>query len=129
MKNKKDLKIFILEDATYRLQRFKGLFKDCKEIVTVASNVDTAIDILRKERFDILCLDHDLGLDKDNYPITAVRVADTIANENLQKEALIIIHSMNYVGVQRMKSSLKMAKVVSYDTLCNLTVDQILRFI
>ena len=53
------MRIFVLEDDSYRVNFFLDKFCDCDVIVT--ENAQVAIDYLKNEVFDYLFLDHDLG--------------------------------------------------------------------
>lgn len=97
------MKILILEDNQERINKFKELFKN--QEVFIYSNICDAIASCGLYKFDVLLLDHDLDgriwVDsrEDNTGYTFVK---HLIMQNLQKEALIYIHSMNPIGANRM---------------------------
>ena len=93
------MKVLFVDDMQIRFDRFQEKFKDeCNEI-TYASTVEVAIDALKKEKFDCIFLDHDLG---GQYFVpsgknTGYEIAEWIGN-NMDYKPIIIIHSMNPIG-------------------------------
>jgi DNA-binding response OmpR family regulator len=68
-----------------------------------AKNYRSAIAYLHETNFDVIWLDHDLAA-SDN--MEGYDVVQEICERNLQLQTTFIIHSMNPVASQRMKSLL-----------------------
>ena len=107
------MKIFLLEDSYERMQRFRKLFK--LHSLTHSADSQEAIEILAKESFDLICLDHDLTehdndwiASGDGYEVAYFLGARQTPNDN----ALILIHTMNPSGGDRMVASLSNRWVV-----------------
>lgn len=106
---------------------FMHRFNDIE--VTHTYTYKDTVEILKKENFDLLCLDHDLGLASDKVPYTCwteyienietqvgsgTKVAEWLA-ENLNGEFVnVVIHSWNPVGTEKMLTILKDFNVVPY---------------
>ena len=95
--------ILIVEDNPVRCAWFKQRLGECD----VTCDVDEAIEWLAENEYDLILLDHDLReehyySDSDDNQ-TGFAVAAWLAeNPELQREARIIIHSLNFAGAQRM---------------------------
>jgi CheY-like chemotaxis protein len=102
------MRILILEDNPLRIEKFKELFKN--QQVTHCSDISNALIACRENDYSVLWLDHDLGgkiwEDSFNEP-TGYRFVKAIVDENLQRDALIYIHSMNPIGANLMLNYLK----------------------
>jgi CheY-like chemotaxis protein len=108
------MKILILEDSEERIKAFKQNFIGTELFFTDKPAI--AIEELKKGGYDSLFLDHDLGG-------TAFSASDENSgyavakwlNENPQYQpALIVLHSLNPIGVQNMKAELPNAKIVPF---------------
>jgi len=102
----KKKRIFILEDNELRRVRFREFFEG--HDVTYTEDSNEAIKILRKEKFDYLFLDHDLGgmvYVDSGEPNTGYQVAKIIP-ETENKNARIVIHSWNPEGAKNMMEAL-----------------------
>ncbi len=88
-------RILIVEDDSKRLQLFADMFN--KNNIDFASNADKAIEKLKDQQYDLICLDYDLGLDDKGH-----RVADYIVKNHVCPQAHILVHSMNSQGRQDM---------------------------
>jgi CheY-like chemotaxis protein len=109
------MKILVLEDNQERIDKFRHELRGHK--VFVATNAEIGIGLATIQKYDLIFLDHDLGSeDSDN---NGYRVAQAIANEKLQNGAIIILHSCNPCGTNRMKNVLPEALVIPY-TLLNI---------
>lgn len=107
------MKIFLLEDSYERMRRFRGLFQ--AHLITHSADSQEAIEILSREGFDLICLDHDLTEhDTDwiaagnGYEVASFLGTSQTPNDN----ALILIHTMNPPGGDRMVASLSNRRVV-----------------
>lgn len=103
-------RILILEDDQLRVAWFKQKFLDYEQDITC--DVLQAIEWLKQNEYALILLDHDL-IDEHYYSYnpddstTGFFVAAWIAkNKNCQRDAIIIIHSLNYIGAERMLQTL-----------------------
>lgn len=107
-------RILILEDDPLRVAWFRQKFSDYEHDVTC--DVLQAIEWLQANEYTLILLDHDL-IDEHYYTYdtedsrTGHAVAAWLAqNESCQREAMIIIHSLNYIGAERMLQTLQESK-------------------
>jgi len=104
-------RIFILEDDYRRIDLFKEKLQFDYDL-TITVNSDDAIQTLKLHKFDLLCLDHDLGsrqmVNSLEYD-TGYRVACEIPN-TINKDTPAIIHSYNPSGAGKMWSTLTCEK-------------------
>ena len=106
-------RILIVEDDAGRCawfnQRFDGLILD------VTCDVAQAITWLKERDYYMILLDHDLMeehyvSDMPDDERTGYAVAAWLAaNPNRQRDTTILIHSLNYIGAQRMLDALQSA--------------------
>jgi len=87
-------KILLVENAIRRVQFFQQAFKNHK--LDIASNPEKALNYLKDNTYDLICLDFDVGLDQDSTP-----VAEFLKNKNIYSE--ILIHSMNKNGAEKLR--------------------------
>jgi hypothetical protein len=103
------MRLLILEDNQDRIEKFKILFKN--QEASFVKTVREAIELVAWYRdFDILWLDHDLGgkIWEDSFKEdTGYHFVKWMVDNELQKKALIYIHSMNPVGANLMLNYLK----------------------
>ena len=103
------MKILILEDNHYRIEKFEKLFKNQDIYMFDKFNFNLQ-EVCLKNEFQVLWLDHDLegkiweDSDKEN---TGYQFVKWLVSNNLQRNALIYIHSMNPIGANRMLNCLK----------------------
>jgi len=119
--NKKHPQILILDDKQVRHDNISLKYKD-GEVIFNAYNVNDAIRFLEKfSPFDVVYLDHDLGLptvDPNSiFPASdeksGYEVAKYIVNMKLsERPKRVIIHSINPAGAQRMESLLRRTGLV-----------------
>lgn len=107
------MKILVVEDDEFRVQLFKRWLRG--HAVTVAPTARQAIRLLRRRRFDVVFLDHDLGgrvlvdpADKN----TGAEVARFMAQRGLRIKT--IVHSHNPAGAQYVKELLPHAEVLPF---------------
>ena len=111
MSAKSEGRILIVEDDPARCawfnERFDGLILD------VTCDVAQAIHWLEERDYYMILLDHDLMeehylSDEQDDERTGYAVAAWIAaNPDRHRDATILIHSLNYVGAQRMLDALQ----------------------
>jgi CheY-like chemotaxis protein len=104
-------RVLIVEDdemrCTWFRERLRGLRLD------VTCDVRTAIGWLAERDYEAVLLDHDLAeehyfSDRRDDERTGYAVARWLAdNPTSQRDALIIIHSLNYEGAHRMLAVLR----------------------
>lgn len=107
--------IFVLEDGKKRTQFFRqaciGHYLD------LVDNVFESKDCLTNKEYEYIFLDHDLDdlqfVDSSN-PNTGWQVAKFINYNKLQKDATIVIHTLNPVGQINMKCILPRAKIIPF---------------
>jgi CheY-like chemotaxis protein len=95
------LNILVLEDEAYRRDLIEPLL-DGHEIYWAGTS-NQAMDVLERERFDLILLDHDLSARTCGCPI-ASRLANS---ECLNHKTKVVAHSINPMGINRMMRLLK----------------------
>jgi CheY-like chemotaxis protein len=104
-------KILLVEDSEERCTWFRYCFIGCQ--LDITCDVQKAIDLMKKNTYKYIFLDHDLKI--EHYTSFEIRddentgygVAKWIADNSAQREAEIIIHSLNPSGSDRMLAALK----------------------
>lgn len=102
------MKILILEDNPERIEKFKQLFRN--QQVDLYRTVEDAKDACLLNEYAVLWLDHDLSgkiwedSQKEN---TGYQFVKWLVDNEVQKNSLIYIHSMNPIGANRMLNYLK----------------------
>jgi CheY-like chemotaxis protein len=102
------MKVLILEDDPERMKSFASLFS--KDVIHHAEHSHEAIELLKNNFYDLICLDHDLGGTQINFD---PEDCGTIVAEYLHDhptEAEIIIHSYNTPAAQTMMSLIPSAQ-------------------
>jgi len=106
------MKIFLLEDSVERLRRFRNVFNI--HTITHSASAEEAISLLQIEKFDLICLDHDLTEHDTNWIATGngFEVAEYLGNnETPNNDTLIVVHTMNPLAGDRMMEALKSRRV------------------
>lgn len=116
------MKIFLLDDSIRRLKRFRLAYNQ-HEIIHSASAAE-AIEILGRESFDLICLDHDLVEHDSDWLASGsgYEVAIFLAEHDTpNKNTMIFVHTMNPEAGDRMMEVLKNRRVqrISSIALCN----------
>ena len=99
-------RILIVEDDESRCAWFRQKFAGREQDVTC--DVRQAVEWLAERDYGVILLDHDLAdehyfSDEPDDERTGYAVAAWLAaHPDRQREAIIVIHSLNYVGAQRM---------------------------
>jgi len=99
------MRVFVLEDNQERCNWFTKYLTEENFEFTIVKTAWEAKDILSKESFDRLYLDHDLGnkiyVDPEAEE-TGTQVVRHIIENSLQEEAIIYIHSLNPIAFDTM---------------------------
>jgi len=103
------MRILILEDNRERQEFFKRVYKN--HSLHIFDNIDLALDCAKQYEIDIYFLDHDLLPD---YNFNAISLGKTgydfikkLIENNLSKQSIFYIHSMNPSGANAMLNLLK----------------------
>jgi len=105
------LRIFLLEDDERRCEWFTKRFKG--DHLDIVCDVAEAKELLRRESYDSIFLDHDLrpehyGSTINDDERTGYAIASFLAsNPQLQRAATIMVHSFNADGAMRMVEELR----------------------
>lgn len=105
------ISIFLLDDDTRRHRWFVKRFDG--DQVDIAENVDEAKNLLQKNSYDAVFLDHDLlpehyESEKWDDENTGYAIADWLSkNRNVQSATMIIVHTRNSEGGMRMVEVLR----------------------
>jgi CheY-like chemotaxis protein len=99
-------RILIVEDDPRRCDWFKQQFIGCQ--IDITCNVQEAIELLKIHNYSEIMLDHDLAdihytspeIKDDEH--SGYGVVKWLANTGAQKNAKIIVHSLNPTGSLRM---------------------------
>ena len=106
------MKILILEDDSYRITTF--IEKFCAHDLSITENAVNAIEFLKKNEYDYIFLDNDLGTGNGEGVEVAAYLRDNPKNPN--NKATIIIHSWNNPASERIKNMLCYAKHVPFNS-------------
>lgn len=104
------MRILIVEDNEARCDWFARKFAGRE--LDVTCDVGRALEWLAEHHYNLILLDHDLAeehylSDTPDDERTGYAVARWLAaNPDRHRDAMIIIHSLNYVGAQRMLDAL-----------------------
>ena len=104
-------RVLIVEDDEARCAWFRERLAGRR--LDVTCDVPTAVAWLAEREYEVVLLDHDLADEHyfSNAPDderTGYAVARWLAdNPTAQRDAVIVIHSLNYTGAQRMLSLLR----------------------
>lgn len=124
----KFMKILILEDNPHRVEWFTNHFKGEKLFIT--DNPQLAIKYLNENQFERIFLDHDL-LPEHYYKDTSCNrttglcVAEYLGSDkSINKDAVVIIHSRNWMGAERMFSAMNYRPVslIPFDLMSGLNL-------
>jgi CheY-like chemotaxis protein len=114
--NQKDKRILVVDDMVQRrLEFFAWAFKG--NTVDFATNAGKAIEHLKTGKYDLICLDYDLGLGQKG-----IEVADYIINNKFDLDGTkFLVHSMNNKGsrelVNRLEGHAKIVEVCGFEGL------------
>jgi len=100
------MRILFLDDDRIRHLKFKSLLRGFKHTIDYVYDAKSCIELLNSNTYDMVFLDHDLGgeIYVTKTENTGYEVALYIANElyGTNIPDIIIIHSYNPAGVERM---------------------------
>jgi len=102
------MKILILEDNQDRINKFKSALKN--QDLYIAEDVQHAKEHCNFNEFSVIFLDHDLGNKmwvNSNEENTGYQFVKWLIKNDLQKNSLFYIHSMNPIGANKMFNLLK----------------------
>jgi CheY-like chemotaxis protein len=111
MSDHKTERILIVEDDESRCAWFRQKFAGREQDVTC--DVRQAVEWLAERDYGVILLDHDLmdehyfSNEPDDERTGYAVAAWLAAHPDSQRDALIIIHSLNYPGSQRMLDTLR----------------------
>jgi len=102
------MKILVLEDDISRIKQFRESFQFLTEIARVdyCDTAENCIELLKKEKYSLIFLDHDLGGQvyvDTNDKNTGSEVARWIEQNPLESGQQVIIHTCNPAGAKYMK--------------------------
>lgn len=97
------MKVLFLDDDPFRHELVLGPLKAYGARVVGVSTAKEAIDWIRREKFDLILLDHDLNGEvyAPSGPGTGYEVAEHVAGSP-NRDTRIIVHSLNSVGAEKM---------------------------
>jgi CheY-like chemotaxis protein len=111
------MKILILEDNPARHKIFKQAFFN--HTLCIVETSKDAIEALKKEDFEAIFLDHDLGGQQmvESGPNTGYEVAKWLEENPEHSCNNIIIHSLNPVGRDKMKAAIPYARIEPFNVI------------
>ncbi len=104
-------RVLIVEDDETRCDWFRSRLAACD--LEVTCDAGKACELLARNEYDLILLDHDLledhyWSDEPDDERTGYAVARWLAdNPTRQRDALIVVHSLNYAGARRMVDLLR----------------------
>jgi len=105
------MKILFLDDDNYRHKKMRQ--NSIGFSVDFAFDAEEAIELMIKNEYCLIMLDHDLDIETLNQLIDSEKdgryVASWMAEDGRHKEVTVIIHSLNTNGADCMKTILKNA--------------------
>lgn len=109
------MRIFILEDNSERIKKFKRELIGHEVIIT--EDVESAKTYINN-KFDLLFLDHDLGGQEmvKSGDGTGYEIAKELA-ETINKDTNCIIHSCNHAGARAMQFYLPQALLIPFPSV------------
>ena len=99
------MKILIIEDAEVRQDRLKKILSSITENIDCTKYAQEGIELLEKNAYDVVFLDHDLIGAQSGSHLT-MEWANRPQSFATQKP-IVIIHSMNGEGARKMETHLK----------------------
>lgn len=108
------MKIYIIEDNEYRIKWFKETFKDSQ--IEWTNKIPQACKDIKNNKYDVIFIDRDLGHSLE----TGEDVIKYMVKNELAKNAIIIIHSVNLRGIEMKKKLEKYHKNVHHINFFNL---------
>jgi len=96
------MKLLILEDNKYRIDKFKEIFKH--QELYICDNVLSAFDACLCNEFSVMQIDHDLDNRvwvNSNEENTGYQFIKKLVDNKLQKNCLFYVHSSNPIGANK----------------------------
>ena len=120
------MNILLIEDNTNRITFFKNALK--KHKLTVCGHARAAKRAIKKEKFDIIFLDHDLrGKPEDpSSDNCGSEVARFIMDKGIECNC-IVLHTENRVGRESMEELLPDSITIPYSTLKKIGLHNVLK--
>lgn len=111
--------ILFLDDDATRADQFDQRTGLKVQRVLTRGEFESAI---QSQRWDLICLDHDLGWEQDNLKWDGCAAARWLADNRLYvgNNQRVIIHSLNMVGVSNMIAAMKHCDHLEVDYIRNL---------
>jgi hypothetical protein len=106
------LKILVLEDSGVRVKFFIERFGHYD--LTITENAYTAIEYLKRNKYDYIFLDNDLGPDDGEGRDVAKFLEANTANANYN--TIVIVHSWNAVATKDIQARLPKVVTAPYNT-------------
>lgn len=106
-------RVFVLDDTEDRLRWFRERIPQMRSATTSAA----ALEILSKEQFDLVFLDHDLSWVDAGFPEKQFGNGKEVARYLARKKfaGRVVIHSKNEDGVKVMAKILPAATIARYE--------------
>ena len=106
-------RVLVLDDDPERLRIFSNVLSKPGVMFAFARTAKEAMSMLAKHRWDLVFLDHDLGLTPTANPGDGTQVAQFIVSERHRRgrfrKTKFYIHSINPAGNRRMTRLLRRA--------------------
>lgn len=112
------MRIFILEDNTYRMEKFRRELVG--HMIDHAKTVRDSTSMVAFTQYDLLFLDHDLGGEQmvdSHHENTGYRLAEFIASFTLNKDTPCVVHSCNPAGADNIVRVLPHAVKIPFPSL------------
>ena len=103
------MRIFFLDDSDERVKKFRK--NSIGHAVDYAETAEQAIEMLKKNVYDVIYLDHDLAPEHYNGSFTTAKTGYDVAKKLAKYEhlygAIVFAHTLNHSGALNIKSVLK----------------------
>jgi len=97
------VKVLFLDDDPERQKYFRHALDGVRVELTAVTTSAEAIAELEKQRFDVVCLDHDLDgrIFVESGPGTGYEVAERLL-ATANRDAQVVVHTLNEAGARKM---------------------------
>jgi CheY-like chemotaxis protein len=103
------MRIFFLDDSNERVKKFRK--NSVGHNVDYAESAEQAIEMLKRNRYDLIYLDHDLAAEHYNGSYTTAKTGYDVAKKLAEYEhlygAIVFAHTLNHSGALNILSVLK----------------------
>lgn len=121
------MRILVLDDDAYRHHAFKA--NNPEDTIDSVYTWQDAVTKASENEYDFICIDHDLGFDRDMGYLTSlpfVRVLRQMIEEGkIGFDTKMVVHSSNPVGAQDILSYFSRAPVHAYKIPLAWAVDRL----